>query len=98
MIKPVNKRLSLDLERAEAIAAEALSFLAADAARLHRFFALTGLDPAAVRARVGDAELLLAVLEYLANDESLLLVFAASSQVAPERIAEALSLLQASRP
>jgi hypothetical protein len=34
------------------------------------------------------------VLEHLAGDESLLLVFAASANVAPETLAPALALLQ----
>jgi hypothetical protein len=94
MSKPVNKRLPVDREQAEAIAAQGLAFLAEDGGRLSRFFALTGLEPGAVRAQADTPELLAAVLEYLANDESLLLVFSASSGVAPETVAPALALLQ----
>ena len=64
------------------------------AARCCGFLALTGLDAGRVRARLGTPELLAAVLEHLAGDESLLLVFAASANVAPETVAPALALLQ----
>jgi hypothetical protein len=94
MPKPVNKPLQAHLERAETIAAQALAFLAADAARLSRFLAATGIEPDTLRAQAGTQEVLAAVLEYLATDESLLLVFAANAGVAPETIAPALALLR----
>ena len=55
---------------------------------------LTGLTPVDVRAQAGTPEFLAAVLEHLAGDESLLLVFAANASVAPETVAPALALLQ----
>lgn len=85
-------------EAAETLAAQALAFLAEDQARLRRFFTATGLEPAEVRARADTPELLAAVLEHLAGDESLLLVFAASRQVAPTCIGEALAALQEPQP
>lgn len=65
---------------------------------MQRFFLVTGLDPAEIRARAGTPELLAAVLEHLAGDESLLLVFAASRIIAPESIGPALRALQAPHP
>jgi hypothetical protein len=97
MAKPVNKRLPMDLDTAEAVAANALAFLAADAARLSRLLSLTGLDALALRARADTPELLCAVLEHLTGDESLLLVFAGSVGVAPETVTRALARLQDSR-
>jgi hypothetical protein len=47
-----------------------------------------------VRAQAGTADLSLAVLEHLAADESLLLVFSASHGVAPESVSRAISLLE----
>jgi hypothetical protein len=88
----------MDRETAEAIAAEALAFLAAEPVRLRRFFLTSGLEPAELRARAGTPEVLSAVLEYLSGDESLLLVFAASHNVAAESIGAALVLLQAPAP
>lgn len=94
MRKAVNKRAAMDRDSAEAIALQALAFLAEAPERLTRFLAAGGLDPADVRARATTLELQRAVLEYLAGDESQLLVFAASSQVAPESIAMAIAALQ----
>ena len=63
-----------------------------------RFLKLTGLEPSEVRARAGTPELSLAVLEHLAGDESLLLVFAASRAIAPESVARAIALLEGPHP
>ena len=95
MTHAANAPSSLDLGSAEAIALQALSFLAEDPARFLRFLALTGLEPDQVRARAGTPQQSLAVLEHLAEDESLLLVFAASRAVAPQNIGLAISLLAA---
>src|SRR5687767_10969035 len=78
-----SKRQPIDRQAAEAIALQGLAFLAEEPARLRRFFSITGLGPGEVRARASTPELMLAVLEHLAGDESLLLVFAASYKIAP---------------
>ena len=88
----------MDRDAAEAVAVQGLAFLAEEPARIERFFLTSGLQPDDVRARAGTPELLAAVLEYLAGDESLLLVFAASRQVAAESIGQAIALLQAPDP
>ena len=88
------KASALDLESAEAIALQGLTFLAQERARFLRFLNLTGLEPQDARALAGTPELALAVLEHLAQDESLLLVFAASCAVAPARIDLAISALR----
>jgi hypothetical protein len=87
----------LSLEAAETLAARALAFLAAEPARLSQFLALTGLAPDDLRRQIDTPELLSAALDYLARDEPLLLVFAASAPVAPEAVGEALSVLQAAK-
>ena len=92
-----SKRQPIDRETAETIAVQGLAFLAEEPARIQRFFLVTGLDPSEIRARAGTPELLSAVLEHLAGDESLLLVFAASREIAPESIGLALRALQAAR-
>lgn len=84
---------TLSLEEAEVIALKALAFLADDESRLGRFLALTGLSAAELRTRASEATMLHAVLEHLAGDESLLLVFAAAASLPPERIGPALHLL-----
>jgi hypothetical protein len=81
-------------EAAEAIAAQGLAFLAEEPRRLSRFLALTGLELTDVPARIDDQAFMAAILEHLLEDESLLLVFAASSSVAPETIPTALNVLQ----
>ena len=70
------------LETAEGIAAQGLAFLAEEPARLVRFLTETGLAPEQIREQAATRAFLAAVLEHLANDESLLLVFAASTAVA----------------
>jgi hypothetical protein len=79
----------MDADQAETIALQALGFLAEDVQRLGRFLALTGLGPAELKAEAGSARMLAAVLDHLMKDESLLLVFAAGSAIAPELIAAA---------
>jgi hypothetical protein len=93
-----NKRQPIDREAAEALAVQGLAFLAEEPGRMQRFFLVTGLEPGEIRARAGTPELLSAVLEHLAGDESLLLVFAASRKVAPESIGLAVRVLQAPHP
>lgn len=70
--RPPN-RPSLD---PEAIAIEALGFLAAEPERLDRFLALTGLDPASLRTAAGESGFTAALLSYLASDDTVLLAFA----------------------
>ena len=96
MARPGKRASSVDRESAEAIALQGLTFLAEDAPRMLRFLKLTGLEPDEVRARAGSVELSLAVLEHLAGDESLLLVFAASHAVAPESVSRAIAALEGS--
>jgi hypothetical protein len=84
----------MDREAAEALAAQGLAFLAGEPSRLNGFLLASGLSPADLRARAGTPEMLLAVLEHLAGDESLLLVFAEARKVAPDSIAWAIALLQ----
>ncbi len=87
-------RASLTMEMAEAVAVQGLAFLAAEPVHLARFLTLTGLAPDQVRAHAQSPEFLAAVLEHLANDESLLLVFAANASIDPQTIAPAVALLQ----
>ena len=83
----------MDRETAETIAAQGLAFLTADARRLQRFLALTGIAPADLKRRLGSREVLAAALSFLAADESLLLTFAADRHLAPTAIATALARL-----
>src|SRR6476620_9746658 len=80
-------------ETAEAMAIEALGYLAGEPERLERFMALTGLTPDAMRAAAGEPGFLVAVLDHLAEDESLLLTFAANAGRPPEHILAARDVL-----
>ena len=97
MRKSAGKPPRLGRDAAEAVALQGLSFLLAEQARAARFLRLTGIEPDEMRARVGSVELMLAVLEHLSADESLLLVFAAESGIAPEDIGRAMALLDGPR-
>ncbi len=87
------RRDALDRAGAEAVAAQALAFIAAEEDRLGRFLALSGLAPGNLRAQVREPAFLGGVLDYLLGDEALLLAFAEHLGVAPETPAAARRLL-----
>ena len=87
------KQPRLTKDAAEALAVEALGYLASDPARLHRFFSLSGLTLESLRAAAQEPQFLAAVLDYFASDETLLLAFAASAGHDPAALAMASSLL-----
>lgn len=93
MLSGHNKQQSMNTTRAEAIAATALAFLAEDAGRLAQFLSATGLSVQTLRREAGSHQLLAAVLEYLADNESLLLVFASSAGLSPAEVAPARDVL-----
>ncbi len=76
-------------EDAEALAAQAFAYLAAEPERIGRFLSLTGLTPEAVRRAAGDPAFLPSVLDYLLSDEALLVAFAAENGTGPEAVARA---------
>jgi hypothetical protein len=80
-------------EAASALAIAALRFIAEDPERLRVFLSLTGIDPQAIRAAAREPGFLLGVLDYLAGDESLLLVFAEASEINPDDVRVARSVL-----
>lgn len=94
MLSKRPKSKPLDLDGAFDNGVAALTFIAADDNRLAKFFALTGISPDALVADARSARMLCAVLEHLAQDESLLLVFAAEAGIPPERITQSIQLLE----
>ena len=80
-------------EAAEALAIQALNFLATEPARLSRFLALSGLDPASIRAAAGEPGFLAGVLAHLGEDERLLTEFATNAGVTPAEVDRARRLL-----
>ena len=72
-------------QAAEALAIEALAFLADDPDRLGDFLSLSGLSPDDVRGAASEPGFLAGVLDHLRGDERLLLAFAQAAGVRPER-------------
>ncbi len=82
------------LETSRQLALDALLFLAGDTLRITKFLNATGMEAAELRERAREDTTLVAVLEYLLADESLLLVFAANGGHHPADVAPALERLQ----
>ena len=80
-------------EAASALAIAALRFIAEEPERLRVFLSLTGIDPQAIRAAAQEPGFLLGVLDHLAGDESLLLAFAAESEINPDEVRVARGVL-----
>ena len=78
---------------AQALAVEALAFLGAEPERLGRFLSLTGLSPGTIRTAARDPGFLVAVLDHLAEDESLLLAFAGNAGLDPRAVLAARAAL-----
>ncbi|MEM8811614.1 MAG: DUF3572 domain-containing protein [Pseudomonadota bacterium] len=69
------RNVGLNAEEADGVAIAALGFMARDPSRLDRFLALTGLTPDSIREAAADPGFLASVLDYMMNDEALLLEF-----------------------
>jgi uncharacterized protein DUF3572 len=79
----MNKAPNRAREAAEALAIQALNFLATEPQRLSRFLALSGLAPGSIRAAAAQPGFLAGVLAHLGEDEALLVAFAAEAGVKP---------------
>ena len=79
-----NKQIGVD--EAESIAIAGLGFLGQDSERLGHFLAATGVNPGDLRALAGTSPFLVSVLDFLLQDESLLLVFTSENSLDPEMI------------
>jgi hypothetical protein len=89
----MNKASGNPREAAEALAIQALNFLATEPERLGRFLALSGLGPESIRAAAAESGFLAGVLAHLAEDETLLVAFAAEAGVKPAEVDRARRLL-----
>jgi len=87
------RTMAMTPREAAEIGDQALAFLAVEPARLIAFLQATGMAPATLRAQSDAPATLGAVLRYLLEDESLLLVFCTEATIPPERIAPAAVLL-----
>ena len=90
---PASKR-----DNAEALAIQGLGFLASDMERLEPFLSLTGLQPANLRAAAAEPGVLAGVLDYLAGNEKLLLLFAAETGSDPTAVLRARDALAGPPP
>ncbi len=79
----------MDPDAAAAVAIDAFSFIAENDERLGRFLDRTGLTPDGIREAAASPGFLVAVLDHVAADETLLLDLARSLATRPERIMEA---------
>ena len=79
----------------EALALAALGWTLADEARAQRLLDLTGLDPAALRERLGEPGLLASVLAFLEAHEPDLIAAADALGVAPGELVAARRRLEA---
>ena len=89
----MNKASGTSREAAEVLAIQALNFLATEPERLGRFLALSGLGPESIRAAAAESGFLAGVLAHLAEDETLLVAFAAEAGVKPAEVDRARRLL-----
>jgi hypothetical protein len=72
-----------------ALALRALAWTLGDLGRAERLLALTGLDPATLRARTGEPAILAATLCFLENHEPDLIACAEALEVKPEALVAA---------
>jgi hypothetical protein len=73
-------------ESAEILALEGLGWLAGQDEALDRFLAVSGLDPAGLRAAAGSPGTGLAVLEFLLAHEPFLLAFCDATGTLPQAV------------
>jgi len=83
----------LTQDAAEALAIQALSFIAGDGERLGRFLAATGIGPAEIRSAAREPGFLIGVLDHLAANERLLTSFAAEAGIDAGAIGKAIAAL-----
>ena len=76
-------------EAAEALAIQALTFIAGDSERLGRFLAVTGIGPAEIRGVAREPGFLAGVMDHLASDERLLLAFCSETGISPADVTKA---------
>src|SRR5262249_62094472 len=80
-------------QRAEALAVQALGYIAGEPEQLGRFLALSGLGPDTIRTAARDPQFLAGVLDYLPGDERLLTAFASPARVTPQQVMQAHGML-----
>ena len=89
MIRESRGYLGIELDEAEAVAVDALAFLAGNPEELGRFLAGSGLGPGNLRAAAADPAFLAGVLDHMMADEALLLAFAGQRGIPAATVAAA---------
>jgi hypothetical protein len=74
-------------ENAETIALQALAWLASEEDHLARFMGLAGLSVDELRARASEPAFLGGVLDFVLENEALLVAFAQAAELKPEAVA-----------
>jgi hypothetical protein len=87
------KRGPLTRDEAERIAIGGLAFLADRPEALARFLSLAGIGPASLRSAAADPDFLAGVIDHFLGHDALLVEYARSAGIAPERVAGARRLL-----
>ena len=82
-------------EDAHVLALNALVWTLGDEDRAGRLLAVTGIDPADLRARAGESAVLAAALQFLTAHEADLVACADALGVAPQALADAADKLEA---
>ena len=82
----IHRKRPYDSEALDALAGEALGFLAADPERLRRFLDITGLSVATLRQAAAAPGFAASLLDYIAADERCLMAFAAESGRSPAEL------------
>lgn len=77
-------------EGAEAVAIQALGFVASDPELLPRFLAITGIEASAIRQAAGEPGFLAGVLQFVLAHEPTLMSFSEASGIAPGKVGKAL--------
>jgi uncharacterized protein DUF3572 len=90
---PVKQSARFARKEAEALAIQALTFIASDAERLGRFLAVTGIGPSEIRAAAREPGFLGGVLDYIASDERLIVDFASESGLDPADVERGRAML-----
>jgi hypothetical protein len=80
-------------EVAEIVAIQALSFLAADSARLGAFLAESGIGPETLRQSATDPQFLISVLDFVLRDDATVKAFSEVAKLHPTNIAAARQVL-----
>jgi hypothetical protein len=80
-------------ENAEALAIQALGFVAADPDLLPRFLAITGIEAGSIRQAAREPGFLAGVLQFILAHEPTLLRFSEESGIPPQNVSSALRAL-----